>query len=86
MKCECLRFKSVNEVKRDICKHGFMKGYYYQTHNGEEVPVVTSSVVQNEYNRENNFREWFNPYEQMVMDAVGPSNGPYIVQGSGSGY
>ena len=29
MKYECLMFKSVNEVKRDICKHAFMKGYYY---------------------------------------------------------
>ena len=29
MKCECLRFKSVNKVKRDLCKHGFMKRYYY---------------------------------------------------------
>ena len=49
IKCECLRFKLVNEVKRDICKHGFMKHYYYWTHHGEEVPVVASSVIQNEY-------------------------------------
>lgn len=28
-KCECLRFKSVDEVKKNICKYGFMKGYYY---------------------------------------------------------
>ena len=70
MKCEYLRFKSVNEVKRDICKHGFMKGYYYWIHHGEEVPVMTPLVVQNEYNRENDFREQFSSYEQMVMDAA----------------
>ena len=25
MKCECLKFKSVNKMKMDLCKHGFMK-------------------------------------------------------------
>jgi len=45
MKCKCLGFKSVNEVKRDICKYGFMKGYYYWTHHRKKVPVVTLLVV-----------------------------------------
>ena len=79
MKCKCLRFKSVNEVERDICKHRFMKGYYYCTHHGEEMPVVTPSVFQNEYNRENNFREQFSFYEQMLMDAAGSSNASYVM-------
>ena len=49
MKCECFRFKSVNEVKRDLCKHGFIKHYYYWTHHGEEVSVVASSIWKRRY-------------------------------------
>ena len=42
------------------------------------------SVVENEYYRDDNFRDQFNSYEQMVMDAVGPSNAPYIMQDTSS--
>ena len=62
-----------------------MKGYYYWTHHGEEMPVVLPSVVENGYYREDNFRDQFNSYEHMVMDAVEPSNAPYIMQDAGSG-
>ena len=51
-----------------------MKCYYYWMHHGEEVPVVPLSVVENEYYKEDNFMDQFNLYEQMVMDAAGPSN------------
>ncbi|XP_052198317.1 uncharacterized protein LOC127805607 [Diospyros lotus] len=82
MKCECLKFKPVNEVKRDLCKHGFMKGYYYWTNHGEEIPIMPQNVIVNEYYREDNFRDQFNPYEQMVMDAAGPSHVPATMQGA----
>ncbi|XP_052193958.1 uncharacterized protein LOC127802254 [Diospyros lotus] len=88
IKCECLKFKLVNEVKRDLCKHGFMKGYYYWTNHGEEMPIMPQNVIVNEYYRQDNFRDQFNPYEQMVMDAAGPSHAPATMQGafSESGY
>ena len=71
-------------MKRDIYKYEFMKGYCYWTHHGEEVPVVVSSVIQNEYNRENVFRKQFTSYEHMVMGAAGPSNASDVMQDCGS--
>ena len=56
MKCEYLKFKSVNEMKMDLCKHGFIKWYYYWTNHGEDMQVMPPSVIVNEYYREDNFR------------------------------
>ena len=52
------------------------------------MPVMSPSIIINEYYRENNFRDQFNPYEQMIMDAARPSHGPATMQGmiSESGY
>ena len=41
-------------------------------------------VVENEYYREDNFRDQFNSYEHMVIDVAKPSNTPYIMQNTSS--
>ena len=58
-------------MKMDLCKHRFMKEYYYWMNHAEDMPVIAPSVIVNEYYREDTFRDHqFNPYEQMVMDAA----------------
>ena len=77
-KCKCMAFHSIDEVKGHLCMRGFMSDYYYWTSHGEQRPPIPPIIIDNSYYGSSEVREEFNNYEQMVMDAAGPSVGNYI--------
>lgn len=84
-KCKCRAYHSVENVKGHLCMKGFMSNYYYWTSHGEQGPPIPPVIIENSYYGSSGVREDFNNYEQMVMDAAGPSIGNYIEQ-QGFGY
>ncbi|RDX99626.1 hypothetical protein CR513_17301, partial [Mucuna pruriens] len=72
-KCKCLVFKFVDEVGYDLYEQGFMPNYYWWTNHGEQLPQFPPPVVEGSYYASGEQREEFNPYEQLIMDHVGPS-------------
>ena len=79
-KCKCRQYHEVDDVKVHLCKKGFMPNYYYWTNHGELMPSIPPIVFDNSYYEDSGLREDYNRYEQMVMDAAGPSIGTYIEQ------
>ncbi|KAJ1415044.1 Transposase-associated domain [Sesbania bispinosa] len=79
-KCQCLRYRSVDEVKTHLCMKGFMSDYYYWTNHNEQRPVIPPLGSNNSYYGSSGVREGFNDYEQMVMDAAGPPLGNFLEQ------
>lgn len=80
VKCKCKVFKFVDQVGLDLYQHGFMPNYYWWSNHGEDLPQFPSMVVEGSYYGSGERREEFNPYEQMIMDDVGPSIGQHIEQ------
>ena len=80
-----MAFHSIDEVKGHLCMRGVMSDYYYWTSHGEQKSPIPLIIIDNSYYGSSKVREEFNSYEQMVMDAAGPSVGNYIEQ-QGFGY
>ncbi|KAG4909593.1 hypothetical protein JHK87_055709 [Glycine soja] len=74
-KCKYNVFKFVDDVMRDLYEEGFMPNDYWWTNHGEELPQFPLIVLQGSYYESGGQREELNPYEQMIMDHVGPSIG-----------
>ncbi|XP_027351246.1 uncharacterized protein LOC113862354 [Abrus precatorius] len=79
-KCQCRRFHYVDDVMVHLYEQGFMKNYYYWTNHGERMLPTPPTLVEESYYGMNNQREEFNPYEQMIMDHVGPEVGQVMEQ------
>jgi hypothetical protein len=48
VKCQCMRFRSEDEIKLHLCKHGFQPNYWIWTSHGESFPSdegATSSAA-----------------------------------------
>ncbi|XP_058726296.1 uncharacterized protein LOC131597627 [Vicia villosa] len=78
--CKCKKHHIVGDVMGHLCLNGFKEGYYYWTSYGEKRPPIPPVVLDNYYYGANEVREDFNDFEQMVMDAAGPSLGNYLEQ------
>ncbi|KAK4276051.1 hypothetical protein QN277_019043 [Acacia crassicarpa] len=74
VKCRCIRFEDFEEVKIHLCKRGFMKDYECWEYHGEVRQTPTPSG----YYGDSSHRDNLNLYEQLVMDAAGPSIGRYF--------
>ncbi|XP_038698945.1 uncharacterized protein LOC119996398 [Tripterygium wilfordii] len=87
MKCKCIRFRSLDDIRMHLYKKGFQPGYYYWTSHGEEmsnIPHLAAVDVPEDaanYYWQDGDQANFNPYEQMVMDAAGPSVRDELLQG-----
>jgi hypothetical protein len=80
-KCECRRFHNVDDVMVHLYERGFMNNYYCWTNHGESMPRSSPVVVDESYYDNGQHREEFNPFEQMIMDHIGPEVGRVIEQG-----
>ena len=69
VKCRCLRFQDLEKVKIHLCKKGFMKDYECWECHGEVRQTPSG------YYGDSSHRDNLNQYEQLVMDAAGPSIG-----------
>ena len=78
--CKCRKPQLVNDVMRHLCMKGFKEDYYYWSSHGEQRPSVMPVVSNNYYYGSIVIREDFTNFEQMVMDAAGPSLGYYLEQ------
>lgn len=78
--CKCRKPQSVDDVMKHLCMKGFKEDYYYWSSHGEQRPSVMPVVSNNSYYGSIGIREDFNNFEQMVMDAAGPSLGYYLEQ------
>lgn len=78
--CKCRKRQLVDDVMKHLCMKGFKEDYYYWSSHGEQRPSVMPMVSNNSYYGSIGIREDFNNFEQMVMDAAGPSLGYYLEQ------
>ncbi|PNX83353.1 hypothetical protein L195_g039394 [Trifolium pratense] len=82
--CKCKKPHPVGDVMGHLCMKGFKEDYYYWTSHGEKRPPILPVVSNNSYYGSSEVREDLNDFEQMVMDAAGPSLGTYLEhEGSG---
>jgi len=79
-KCKCMKYQSADYVRAHLCMKRFMDNYYYWTNHNESKPHFPHVVINDSYYGSSGAREGFNDYEQMVMDAAGPSTGNYLEQ------
>jgi hypothetical protein len=79
--CKCKKPHLVGDVMGHLCLKGFKEGYYYWTGHGEKRPPIPPVVSNNSYYGSSEVREDLNDFEQMVMDAAGPSLGTYLEHG-----
>jgi Transposase family tnp2/Domain of unknown function (DUF4218)/Transposase-associated domain len=71
-KCKCLRFTDADTVRIHLCQKGFIKDYECWECHGEVRQTPSG------YYGDSSHRENLNQYEQLVMDAAGPSIGQYF--------
>ena len=82
VKCRCKVFKYVDQVGLDLYEEGFMPNYYWWTIHGEELSQFAQVDVQSTNYRTCEQRDELDPFHQMIMDHVGPSNA-YCMQQDG---
>ncbi|XP_038711822.1 uncharacterized protein LOC120006015 [Tripterygium wilfordii] len=86
VRCKCTKYRGLDDIRMHLYQKGFQPIYHCWTSHGEEMPnipheatVYVQTDTANYYWQSSN-RDSFNPYEQMVMDAAGPSVGQELLQ------
>ncbi|XP_061367419.1 uncharacterized protein LOC133310502 [Gastrolobium bilobum] len=72
VKCKCFKFQTPDQVREHLCRKGFMPDYECWHIHGE---IRQAHAIQGGYYGETSQRNNLNEYEQLVMDAAGPSIG-----------
>ncbi|XP_061371827.1 uncharacterized protein LOC133314366 [Gastrolobium bilobum] len=72
VKCKCFKFRTPDQVREHLCRWGFMPDYECWHIHGE---IRQAHAIRGGYYGETSQRHNLNEYEELVMDAAGPSIG-----------